>query len=95
VDRLGDVCTPGLDHLDLVVSDLDRSLLFYRGLLGPLGYDREGDIVGERGERVVYLSGSGIASVSLRQAQESGEYDRYRVGLHHLAFPCSLTQSRR
>ena len=82
----GSVSQPGLDHLDLVVSDLKRSLVFYRGLLRPLGYDREGDIVGERGERVVYLNGAGIAAVSLRQAQTSGEYDRYQVGLHHVAF---------
>jgi catechol 2,3-dioxygenase-like lactoylglutathione lyase family enzyme len=27
----------GVDHLDLVVSDLERSLAFYRELLGPLG----------------------------------------------------------
>jgi catechol 2,3-dioxygenase-like lactoylglutathione lyase family enzyme len=28
----------GVDHLDLVVSDLERSLEFYRALLEPLGY---------------------------------------------------------
>jgi catechol 2,3-dioxygenase-like lactoylglutathione lyase family enzyme len=27
-----------VDHLDLVVSSLEHSLAFYRGLLGPLGY---------------------------------------------------------
>ena len=27
----------GVDHFDLVVSDLERSLQFYRGLLEPLG----------------------------------------------------------
>jgi catechol 2,3-dioxygenase-like lactoylglutathione lyase family enzyme len=39
-----------IHHLDLVVSSLERSLTFYRGLLGPLGYVREGSIRGERGE---------------------------------------------
>jgi catechol 2,3-dioxygenase-like lactoylglutathione lyase family enzyme len=48
---------PTLDHIDLVVSDLDRSLDFYRGLLRPLGWTWEGEIVGEQGERVVYLGG--------------------------------------
>ena len=76
----------GVDHLDLVVSDLDRSLELYRALLEPLGYTRAGEIVGERGERVVYLSGSGVVPVSLRQAQTAGRHDRYRVGIHHLAF---------
>jgi glyoxylase I family protein len=76
----------GVDHLDLVVSDLERSLAFYRGLLRPLGYERESEIVGERGERVVYLIGSGKVAVSLRGSQSEGLYDRYRIGLHHVAF---------
>jgi catechol 2,3-dioxygenase-like lactoylglutathione lyase family enzyme len=76
----------GVDHLDLVVSDLDRSLAFYRALLEPLGYVRATTIVGERGERVVYLGGAGLVAVSLRSAQTPGAHDRYRAGLHHLAF---------
>ena len=78
-----------VDHLDLVVTDLDRSLEFYNGLLQPLGFIRNTEIVGERGERVVYLGGSGGASVSLRQAQSDAHpapYDRYAVGIHHLCF---------
>ena len=34
-----------IDHLDLVVTSLERSLDFYRGLLEPLGYVRESEIV--------------------------------------------------
>ena len=76
----------GVHHFDLVVSDLGRSLDFYRGLLEPLGYTRAGDIVGERGERVVYIGGSGVVPVSLRAAQSPGSHDRYRIGIHHVAF---------
>jgi catechol 2,3-dioxygenase-like lactoylglutathione lyase family enzyme len=76
----------GVDHVDLVVSDLERSLAFYRGLLEPLGYDRTAEIVGEQGERVVYLIRTGGVAVSLREARSAGTYDRYRIGLHHLAF---------
>lgn len=76
----------GVDHFDLVVSDLHGSLAFYRALLEPLGYVHVSEIVGERDERVVYLGGSGIVSVSLRQAQTPGRYDRYRIGIHHVAF---------
>jgi glyoxylase I family protein len=81
-----------IDHLDLVVTDLDRSLEFYRGLLGPLGYTREAEIAGERGERVVYLGHDDDAvrvPISLRAAQSAAHevpYDRYAVGLHHIAF---------
>src|SRR4051812_34931610 len=80
----------GIHHLDLVVSDLDRSLAFYRDLLGPLGYVRESDIVGERGERVVYLGHiGGAAALGLRERQSQAHgvpYDRYGVGVHHVAF---------
>ena len=76
----------GVHHLDLVVSDLERSLELYRALLEPLGYVQASEIVGERGERVVYLHGSEIVPVSLRQAQTPGQYDRYRIGIHHIAF---------
>ncbi len=79
-----------IDHLDLVVTSLEQSLDFYRGLLEPLGYVRVSEIVGERGERVVYLGRiGGMGSVSLREAQSDAHavpYDRYGVGLHHLAF---------
>jgi catechol 2,3-dioxygenase-like lactoylglutathione lyase family enzyme len=77
-------------HIDLVVSDLERSLAFYRDLLRPLGYVREGGIRGERGEVVVYLDRvEGGTSIGLRQAQSDAgavPYDRYGVGVHHIAF---------
>jgi catechol 2,3-dioxygenase-like lactoylglutathione lyase family enzyme len=80
------VRTSGVHHVDLVVSSIERSLPFYQGLLGPLGYHRVGEVEGERGETIWYLSGPDTA-IGLREAQtESEAYDRYTVGLHHLAF---------
>jgi catechol 2,3-dioxygenase-like lactoylglutathione lyase family enzyme len=82
-----------IDHFDLVVTSLERSLAFYRGLLQPLGYVRVSEIAGERGERVLYLGRvGGMGSVSLREAQSDAHavpYDRYAIGLHHLAFSVS------
>jgi glyoxylase I family protein len=79
-----------IDHIDLVVSDVERSHEFYRGLLAPLGYARETTIVGERGERVLYLSRAGDGSaIGLRERQSDAHavpYDRYAVGVHHIAF---------
>ena len=73
-------------HVDLVVSSIERSLPFYRELLGPLVWHRLSEVEGERGETIWYLEGP-ACSIGLRQAQtESDEYDRYAVGLHHLAF---------
>lgn len=86
----------GLHHLDLVVSSLERSLPLYRELLEPLGYTDAASISGERGEEVWYLDGEGVgASVSLREAQTapSGPYDRYAVGLHHLAFEAETREA--
>ena len=75
----------GVHHVDLVVSSIERSLPFYRELLAPLGYHRISEVEGERGETIWYLAGPGT-SIGLRQAQsESPSYDRYSVGLHHLA----------
>ena len=75
----------GVHHIDLVVSSIERSLPFYRELLGPLGWHGIGEVEGERGETIWYLSGAGC-SIGLREAQSPDDaVDRYRVGLHHLA----------
>jgi catechol 2,3-dioxygenase-like lactoylglutathione lyase family enzyme len=78
--------TESIDHIDLVVSSLERSLVFYGGLLGPLGFTRWTTITGERGERVVYLGREGSKfAIGLRERQSDAAYDRYAVGVHHLA----------
>jgi catechol 2,3-dioxygenase-like lactoylglutathione lyase family enzyme len=74
----------GVHHVDLVVSSIERSLPFYRDLLGPLGWHVISEVEGERGETIWYLSGRGT-SIGLREAQSDGAVDRYAVGLHHLA----------
>jgi glyoxylase I family protein len=77
-------------HLDLVVSDLERSLAFYGGLLEPLGWTRVREIVGEAGERVVYRSVPGsFTALGLREKRSDAHgvpFDRYAVGLHHVCF---------
>ena len=75
-------------HVDLVVGNLERSLAFYRGLLG---WTETGEIVGEQGERVVYIwpaNRPGEGSLGLREKRSDAHavpYDRYAVGIHHLA----------
>ncbi|HEY7794005.1 MAG TPA: VOC family protein [Gaiellaceae bacterium] len=78
----------GVHHVDLVVSSIERSLPFYRELLGPLGFHRIGEVEGERGETIWYFGGPG-SSIGVRQAQSLGGIDRYRVGLHHVAVAAS------
>jgi catechol 2,3-dioxygenase-like lactoylglutathione lyase family enzyme len=76
----------GIHHIDLVVSSIDRSLPFYRELLGPLGWHGISEVEGEQGETIWYLWGP-VVSIGLREAraQRDAPFDRYEVGLHHLA----------
>jgi hypothetical protein len=41
-----------LDHLDHVVSSLERSVPFYRRLFGPLDWGCADEVEGERGETI-------------------------------------------
>src|SRR5919109_484089 len=78
----------GVDHVDLVVGSLDRSLPFYRGLLEPLGWRWVHEVEGERGETIHYLFRlDGRGSIGLRAQQSEGAppHDRYAVGVHHVA----------
>jgi glyoxylase I family protein len=80
-----------LSHVDLVVSSIERSLPFYRGLLEPIGWTGLREIEGERGETIWYLSveGPGFAALGLRERQSGAHdvpYDRYAVGVHHVCF---------
>ena len=69
----------GIDHVDLSVDDLERSIAFYELVLGSLGFSRV--------EHPSYVAWSnGRMNVGLRPAaQRSAPVDRSRTGLHHLA----------
>ena len=95
--RLGwrPVRSTGVHHVDLVVSDVETSLDFYRALLGPLGWHGVSNQTGERGETIHYLYGPG-SSIGLRQAPDPGggiPVDRYRVGLHHLCLEAATREA--
>jgi glyoxylase I family protein len=80
-----------ISHVDLVVSSIERSLPFYRGLLEPIGWSGLHEVRGERGETIDYLSvdGPGVAALGLREKRSDAHalpYDRYAVGVHHLCF---------
>ena len=77
----------GIHHIDLVVSSIERSLPFYRDLLGPLGWHGVTEVQGERDETIWYLWGPG-SSLGVREALTTREapFDRYEIGVHHVAF---------
>ena len=76
-----------IHHVDLAVTDVERSLAFYLGLLGPLGWVEEVRYPTYRGsEEVVYLRDPTTAvAIGLRPA-DGGAHRYYDVGIEHLAF---------
>ena len=79
----------GLAHVDLVCSDVDRSIAFYLAVLGPLGLQPPVTFDGERGETIHYLRFPVGGSIGLRQALGEGadqDFALYAPGLHHVAF---------
>jgi glyoxylase I family protein len=81
------VRSTGIHHVDVVVSSIERSLPFYRELLGIAGFHRVSEVEGERGETIYYLQGPG-SSFGVREAPEppTHPFDRYSLGLHHVCF---------
>ncbi|MFI0962152.1 VOC family protein [Streptomyces sp. NPDC021080] len=73
-------------HVGLNVTDLDRSLAFYRDVLGfgVLGEGEEGDDGERRYAFLGSLSGDGRPVLTLWQQARDG-FAPGRAGLHHLA----------
>ena len=76
----------GIQHIDLAVGDVKRSLVFYSALLGPLGLKEMFRLLTYRGtEEVVYLE-FGVQGFGLRPADDHGAYRYHGIGIEHLAF---------
>ena len=71
----------GVEHVDLTVTDLARSARFYDEVLGALGFRRVPHATYVGWANAHLTIGLRAASSASRQAP----FDRYRVGLHHLA----------
>ena len=69
--------TQGLNHIQIAVSDIDRSLTFYMGLLGMRELLRKRPLV-------LLQSAEGNHIFTLRQAQ--GPVDTTPIGLQHFGF---------
>jgi lactoylglutathione lyase len=80
-----------LGHIGVNVTDLGRSLVFYRDVLG-FTVLAEG---GEDGRRYVFLGDGGDRPMVTLWQQADEPYDNDRAGLHHLAFTAdSIDQVR-
>jgi len=71
----------GVEHIDLTVNDVARSRAFYDKVLGELGF--------RKFESDDYINWSNAQmTIAIREASgvhRDAQFDRYRVGLHHLA----------
>jgi catechol 2,3-dioxygenase-like lactoylglutathione lyase family enzyme len=77
----------GIHHVDLAVADVERSLTFYLGLLGPLGWVEEVRYPTYRGtEEVVYLKDPTTGAMLGLRPADGGAHRYYDVGIEHLAF---------
>ncbi len=89
----------GISHLAIGVSDMERSLPFYRDILGlDVMLDAE-EKVGQGKRRAVYMRwGDGAGFLVLSQTlgrESSGKPLRlHQVGLHHFAFWVDDLRSR-
>ena len=71
----------GVEHIDLTVNDVARSRAFYDKVLGELGFRKFDD------ENYLHWSNAQM-TIAIRGASDThrgAEFDRYRVGFHHLA----------
>jgi catechol 2,3-dioxygenase-like lactoylglutathione lyase family enzyme len=72
-----------LHHVELYVSDLERSLQFWSWFLGPLGCELAGEW--EQGQSWK-LGETYLVFVQAEERFQDPQYHRCRVGLNHLAF---------
>ena len=71
----------GVEHIDVTVNDLARSTVFYDKVMPALGFKRLPD-----NDRNNIRWASAHMSFAIRPARERVEFNRFRVGFHHLAF---------
>lgn len=76
----------GFTHVSLSVTDLERSLAFYRDLLGLGVFVDRFDGSAFEGEEVMLLAGRTVLCLQAHAANDGERFDPTHSGLDHLAF---------
>ena len=79
----------GLSHISLSVADLDRSLSFYRDVLGLEVFVEPFDGTAFDGREALLLAGRVVVNLQAHAANDGSRFDPTRTGLDHLAFHVS------
>jgi len=78
---------PGVHHVALTVSDIDRSVSWYQALIGsdPVIDEDTGPF-----RHVVWLMGGTLLGLHHFHGDSAGsDFDEHRVGLDHVGFACA------
>ena len=83
-----------INHIAITVVDLDDSMIFYKPFLALLGYDFKANIPSNNDVEDSYFGCSLFGNddvgtwINLWQKSPASDvkFDRYNVGLHHMAF---------
>ena len=70
-----------IHHIDITVSDLDRSTAFYDQVLPLMGFQRSHDVP----EGPVWAGAHAEIGLAPTRSTSRPDHDRYSPGLHHLA----------
>jgi len=79
----------GVSHLSLSVTDLDRSLAFYRDVLGLPILAEPYDGVAFAGREAMVLAGRVAVCLQEHARSDGSRFEPTRTGLDHLAFHVS------
>ena len=82
----------GFVHVSLSVRDLDRSLVFYRDLLGLRVLAPPFDGSAFDGREAMVLAGATALCLQEHRQNDGSEFDPHRTGLDHFAFAVDSMQ---
>jgi glyoxylase I family protein len=81
----------GVEHIDVTVNDLVKSAAFYDKVMPALGFRR---LIEDDGDDIRWGNAHMTFAIRVAEASVRGaRFNRYRVGLHHLAFKASSRAS--
>jgi catechol 2,3-dioxygenase-like lactoylglutathione lyase family enzyme len=84
LDGPKELALSGISHLDLTVTDLDRSLAFYVDVLG-FRFGQRFDRPRFRGAFITHPGLTHSIGLGCPDARDGSSFDEYRTGLDHLS----------